>query len=146
VVFNTYLVFSINAMSISDSCEPCASSHCPRAVRTCGTRRRRVVRAYSLCVIIVLSRVRIRTRRHTLFACVACATYSCCSPCRASFARCHMLFRARHRVSFMSVTRAIRTRCRVPITHVVTRVSRVSPRVAHAYLVCRSRGSCGVCA
>ena len=29
----------------------------------------------------------VRTRRHTLFACVACATYSCRSPCRASFAR-----------------------------------------------------------
>jgi hypothetical protein len=26
-------------------------------------------------------------RRHTSFACVACATYSCRSPCRASFAR-----------------------------------------------------------
>jgi hypothetical protein len=28
----------------------------------------------------------VRTRRHTLFACVACGTYSCRSPCRASFA------------------------------------------------------------
>ena len=29
----------------------------------------------------------VRTRCHTSFACVACATYSCHSPCRASFAR-----------------------------------------------------------
>jgi hypothetical protein len=57
VVFNTYLVFSINATSISDSCESCVSSHCLRAVRTCGAHRRRVVRAYSSCVILVLSRV-----------------------------------------------------------------------------------------
>jgi hypothetical protein len=27
------------------------------------------------------------TRCHTSFACVACATYSCRSPCRASFTR-----------------------------------------------------------
>jgi hypothetical protein len=53
MVFNTYLVFSINTMSVSDSRESCASSHCPRVVRTCGARRRRVVRAYSSCVILV---------------------------------------------------------------------------------------------
>jgi hypothetical protein len=58
VVFNTYLVFSINTMSISGSCESCASSHCLRTVHTCGTRRRRVVRAYSSFVALVLSRVR----------------------------------------------------------------------------------------
>jgi hypothetical protein len=29
----------------------------------------------------------VRTRRHTSFACVAGATYSCRSPCRATFAR-----------------------------------------------------------
>jgi hypothetical protein len=29
---------------------------------------------------------RVAARRHTSFACVACATYSCRSPCRASFA------------------------------------------------------------
>jgi hypothetical protein len=57
MVFNTYLVFGINTMSISDSCESCASSHCLRAVRTCGARRRRVVGAYNSCIILVLSRV-----------------------------------------------------------------------------------------
>jgi hypothetical protein len=44
-------------MSVSDSRESCASLHCVRDVRTCGARRRRVVRAYSSCVILVLSRV-----------------------------------------------------------------------------------------
>jgi hypothetical protein len=87
VVFNTYLVFSINAMSISDSCESCALSHYLRAVRTCGARRRRVVRAYSSCVILVLSCVVRACRACGSHACVACATYSCRSPCRASFAR-----------------------------------------------------------
>ena len=58
MVFNTYLVFRINTMSISDSCESCASSHCLRVVRTCGARHRRVVRAYSSFVTLVLSRVR----------------------------------------------------------------------------------------
>jgi hypothetical protein len=58
VVFNTYLVFGINAMYISDSCESCASSHCLHAVRTCGARRRLVVRVYSSFVTLVLSRVR----------------------------------------------------------------------------------------
>jgi hypothetical protein len=64
MVFNTYLVFSINEMSISDTCESCASSHCLRAVRTCGAHRRRVVRVYSSCVILVLS-------------CVVCACHTC---------------------------------------------------------------------
>ena len=45
-------MFSINTMSVSDSCESCASSHYLRAVRTCDDRRRRVVRAYSSCVIL----------------------------------------------------------------------------------------------
>jgi hypothetical protein len=84
VVINTYLVFSINTMSVSDSCESCASSHC---LHTCDARCHRVVRAYSSCVILVcrasFARA-VRTRRHTSFACVACATYSCRSPCRAS--------------------------------------------------------------
>jgi hypothetical protein len=90
VVINTYLVFSINTMSVSDSCESCASSHCLRTVRMCDARHRRVVCAYSSCVILVCraSFARVtradRTRRHTSFACVACATYSCRSPCRAS--------------------------------------------------------------
>jgi hypothetical protein len=68
VVYNTYLVSSINVMSISDSCESCASSHCLRAVRTCGARRRCVVRAYSSCVILVLSRV--------IRACRACGSHA----------------------------------------------------------------------
>jgi hypothetical protein len=68
VVFNTYLVFSINMMSVSDSCESCASSHCLRAVRTCGARRCRVVRVYSSCVILVLSRV--------VRACYTCSSHA----------------------------------------------------------------------
>jgi hypothetical protein len=86
VVFNTYLVFSINTMSVSDSRESCASSHCPRVVRTRGARCRRVVRALLSCCRASFARA-VRTRRHTLFSCVACATYSCRSPCRTSFAR-----------------------------------------------------------
>jgi hypothetical protein len=51
-------------MSVSDSCESCVSSHCLRAVRTCGARRRRVVCAYNSCIILVLSRVaRVRFAR-----------------------------------------------------------------------------------
>jgi hypothetical protein len=53
VVINTYLVFSINTMSVNDSCESCASSHCLHTVRTCDARHRRVVCAYSSCVILV---------------------------------------------------------------------------------------------
>jgi hypothetical protein len=68
VVFITYLVFSINTMYVSDSCELCASSHCLHAVRTCGARRRHVVRAYSSCVILVLSRV--------VRACRACGSHA----------------------------------------------------------------------
>jgi hypothetical protein len=89
VVFNTYLVFSINTMSVSDSRESCASSHCLRAVRTCGAHRRRVVRALFSCGHVSFARVTraVRTRCHTSFACVACAIYTCRSSCRASFAR-----------------------------------------------------------
>jgi hypothetical protein len=83
VVFNTYLVFSINTMSVSDSCESCASSHYLRAVRTCDARRRRVVRAYSSCVILAcrvsFARVvachvrtsRVSARRHTSLRAIA---------------------------------------------------------------------------
>jgi hypothetical protein len=71
VVFNTYLVFSISTMSISDSCESCASSHGLRAVHTCGARRRRVVRAYSSCVILALTRA-VRTRCRMSRAYVTC--------------------------------------------------------------------------
>jgi hypothetical protein len=89
VVFNTYLVFSINTMSVSDSRESCVSSHCLRVVRTYGARRRRVVRALFSCCRASFARVTraVRTRCRTSFACVACATYTCRSPCRASFAR-----------------------------------------------------------
>jgi hypothetical protein len=93
VVFNAYLVFSINAMFINDSCESCLSLHGLRVVRTCGAHRRCVVRAYSSFVTLVLSGV-VRAchacgshASSHVFACVACATYSCRSPCRASFAR-----------------------------------------------------------
>jgi hypothetical protein len=87
VVFNTYLVFSINTMSVSDSRESCASSHCLRVVRTCGVRRRRVVRALFSCCRASIARGThaVRTRCHTSSACVACATYACRSPYRASF-------------------------------------------------------------
>jgi hypothetical protein len=47
---------------------PCVSSHVTRAVCTCGPRRRRVVRVYSSCVILVLSRV--------VHACRACGSHA----------------------------------------------------------------------
>jgi hypothetical protein len=86
MVFNTYLVCSINTMSVSDSRESCTSSHCLHAVRTCGAHRRRVVCALFSCCRASFARVMraVRTRCHT---CVACATCTCRSPCRASFAR-----------------------------------------------------------
>jgi hypothetical protein len=93
MVFNTYLVFRINTMSISDSRESCTSSNCLRVVRTCGACRRRlfvrIVRALFSCCRASIARVTraVRTRCHVSSACVACATYACCSPCRASFAR-----------------------------------------------------------
>jgi hypothetical protein len=77
VVLNTYLVFSINTMSVSDSCESGASSHCLRTVRMCGARRRCVVPAYSLCVILALSRA-IRTCCRISCAYVACVGASSC--------------------------------------------------------------------
>ena len=46
----------------------------------------RIVHALFSCCRASFARA-VRTCRHTLFACVACATYSCRSPCRASFAR-----------------------------------------------------------
>jgi hypothetical protein len=50
-------------MSVSDSCDLCASSHCLCIVRTCGARRRRVDRAYSSCVILVIVARRSRVSR-----------------------------------------------------------------------------------
>jgi hypothetical protein len=49
----------------------------------------RIVHSLLLCCRASFARVAraVRTRRHTLFACVACATYSCRLPCRTSFAR-----------------------------------------------------------
>jgi hypothetical protein len=46
----------------------------------------RIVRALLSCCRSSFARA-VRTRHHTLFACVACATYSCRSPCHVSFAR-----------------------------------------------------------
>ena len=86
MVFNTYLVFSINAMSISDSCESCASSHCLRVVCMHDARRRRVVRVSSSfvtralpCTLFCMSQCcfasvvacAVRTRCRAPFACVA---------------------------------------------------------------------------
>jgi hypothetical protein len=51
VVFNTYLVFSINTMSVSSFRMSCASSHCLCAVRTCRARRRHVIRVFDSRVI-----------------------------------------------------------------------------------------------
>jgi hypothetical protein len=101
----------------------------------------RIVHALLSCCRASFVRVAraIRTRRHTLFACVACATYSCRSPCRALSARCRVLFRARHRVSFVSVERAVRTRCHAPfacVARLATRCSRVS-RVSIAWVARR---------
>ena len=58
-------MFGINTMSVSDSCESCASSHYLRAVRTCDARCRRVVCAYSSCVILAcrVPFARVVTRR-----------------------------------------------------------------------------------
>jgi hypothetical protein len=92
VVFNTYLVFSINAMSISDSCESCASSHCLRVVRMCDARRRRVVRVSSSFV----------TRACRALPCTLFCVSQCC------FAS--------------VVARAVRTRCRAPFACVARRL------------------------
>jgi hypothetical protein len=57
-----------------------------RAVCTCGSRRRRrAICASGSCVIRVLSRV-IRALSYVV-ACVACAIYTCRSPCHASLER-----------------------------------------------------------
>jgi hypothetical protein len=76
-------------MSVSDSRESCTSSHCLHAVCTCGARRCRVVHALFSCCRASFARVTraVRTRCHTSFVCVACATYTCRLPCRASFTR-----------------------------------------------------------
>jgi hypothetical protein len=91
-------MFSINTISVSDSCVSCASSHCLRIVRTCGARRHRVVRASGSCVIRVLSCV-----VHTCRACCShvCSrvvhTLSCCftrrphAMSRVSFAHCRVV-------------------------------------------------------
>jgi hypothetical protein len=49
----------------------------------------RIVHSLISCCRASFARVAhaVRTPRHTLFACVARATYSCRSPCRASFSR-----------------------------------------------------------
>jgi hypothetical protein len=132
VVFNTYLVFSINAMSISDSCESCTSSHCPCTVRTCGARRRRVVRAYSSCVIIVLSRV-VRACR----ACDSHASSHVVCVCRV----CHLLMsltlprivRTLSRAVSRASSRVVRE-CRACCSHALSRTFRVCRASRHALL------------
>jgi hypothetical protein len=49
----------------------------------------RIVHVLISCCRVSFARVTraVRTRRHTSFACVACSTYKCRSPCRASFTR-----------------------------------------------------------
>ena len=49
----------------------------------------RIVQALFSCCRASFARVTraVRTRYHTSFACVACVTYTCRSPCCASFAR-----------------------------------------------------------
>jgi hypothetical protein len=88
VVFNTYLVFSINAMSISDSCESCASSHCLHSVRTCDARRRRVVRAYSSFATRALPCALFRVSQCCFASVVACAVRTRCRAPFACVARC----------------------------------------------------------
>jgi hypothetical protein len=139
MVFNTNLVFSINTMSVSDSCESCASSHCLRVVRTCGARRRRVVRAYSSCVILALM-CAVRTRCRMSCAYVACVGASSCivaryrAACtisRACSRVIHALFACRRhllrafmpRVSFMC--RATST-CDNELVSSITNVSNVN--------------------
>jgi hypothetical protein len=60
-----------------------------------------IVRALFLCCRTSIARVAraVRTRCHTSSACVACATYACCSPCRASFARISCVDGAGHTTS-----------------------------------------------
>jgi hypothetical protein len=54
-----------------------------------------------------------------LFARVVALTRACHALSCVLFRVSHVLFRARHRVSFASVARAIRTRCRAPFARVV---------------------------
>jgi hypothetical protein len=62
---------------------------CCGAVSRTSSRVLRECRALFSCCRASFVRVTraVRTRCHTSFACVACATYTCRSPCRASFAR-----------------------------------------------------------
>jgi hypothetical protein len=91
VVINTYLVFSINTMSVSDSCESCASLRAlfARVALAVVVLFVHIVLALFSCCRVSFACVTraVRTRCHTSFACVVCATYSCRSSCHASFAR-----------------------------------------------------------
>jgi hypothetical protein len=121
-------VFSINKMSVSDSCESCASSHCLHAARTCDARRRRVVRAYSSCIILALSRA-VRTR------------------CRVPFARvvvCHVRMSrvsARRHASLRAIALPARYRVdvRVPFTRCLRVVDISFARSCHASGSCVAR-------
>jgi hypothetical protein len=67
MVFNTYLVFRINTMSVSDSRESCASSHCLCTVHMRRAHRRHVIRASGLCCVARVIVCRLRASR-VLFA------------------------------------------------------------------------------
>jgi hypothetical protein len=69
VVFNTYLVFSINTMSVSSFRVSCVSSNCLCAVRTCRARRRHVIRV-SDSRVIRASRAYYFMRRQRAMSCV----------------------------------------------------------------------------
>jgi hypothetical protein len=113
-----YLVFSINTMSVSDSCESCASSHCLRVVRTCDARHRRVVRVYSSCVILALS-CAVRTRCRMSCAYVACVGASSRIVCALSLP-------ARYRVHVRVHSRAVCVSSIFPSRVRATRLVRVS--------------------
>jgi hypothetical protein len=91
VVFNTYLVFRINTMSVSDSRESCASSHCLCTVRMRRAHRRHVVRVSGSCcvarVIVCRSRASCVLFAHVV-ACISRVDHMC----RATSARDNKLF------------------------------------------------------
>jgi hypothetical protein len=76
-------MFSIITIFVSDSRGSCALSHCLHVVRTCGARRRRVVRVSGSCVIRVLSYV----VRACCFACCSRVVHSLCRVCPRPFVR-----------------------------------------------------------
>jgi hypothetical protein len=100
----------------------------------------RIVHALFSCCRASFARVTraVRTRCHTSFACVACATYTCRSPYRASFARVvsHAVSRVSSRVICLCRASGARASSRVihTLSRVYLRVVRASfRRAVHVY-------------